>query len=66
MLNLQKLYFCNTDQRDETTKQVGSCGKAFVLDVPGYNLDHGSVYVCLSLSLLSSYWTLSRGSAIQF
>jgi len=38
----------------------------FVLEVPGYNLDHGSVYVSLSLSSLSSYWTLSRGSAMQF
>jgi hypothetical protein len=38
----------------------------FVLELPSYNLDHGSVYVSLFLSSLSSYWTLSRGSAMQF
>jgi len=53
------------------TKQLSKLAHAvrfmtFVLEVPGYSLDHSSVYVSLSLSSLSSYWTLSRGSAMQF
>jgi len=53
------------------TKQLSKLTHAvrfmtFVLEVPGYNLDHVSVCVSLSLSSLSSYWTLSRGSAMQF
>lgn len=53
------------------TKQLSKLAHAvrlmtFVLEVPGYYLDHGSVYVSFPLPPLLLYWTLTRGPAMQF